>query len=208
MSENTMSVGTSSRASRCSRQTSRICSYAASKLVSAPHGARSSDCTFFTMLSPSFSLCHWGCVSKVRTMFRNAGWVISEIPMPMAIETSMGLPDMEPETSERGTIFERSNSMFSSLACASTCSTTFFHRSFHCASRTFSRIGLTFPFMISATISSGIRAPPFNPSRVRWSTNISAHFWRLASLGRRTEPRAVSFRSALDSFRVALEANM
>mmetsp|Transcript_15241 Transcript_15241/g.33368 ORF Transcript_15241/g.33368 Transcript_15241/m.33368 type:complete len:219 (-) Transcript_15241:856-1512(-) len=198
----------SSRPSWFFSQTSNTRSYAAAKFVLSPHGALCSLRTLSTIVSPSNKRNHSGWRLKVMTILRKDSWVISEMPIPRAIATSMGVPVMEPLTSQRGTILVGSKCKPSSAPLALTSFTIPAHKSFHCASRASVIPGLMFGFfMIVATISWGKTWLPLSPFSTMESRKMSRSRIRLASSDR-SVPFLVSFRNARDKSLVALLATL
>mmetsp|Transcript_13068 Transcript_13068/g.30409 ORF Transcript_13068/g.30409 Transcript_13068/m.30409 type:complete len:257 (+) Transcript_13068:259-1029(+) len=108
MSLKTIRSGMSSGDSFACTAVCNISSMAFSKSVLPPHGACCVLATFSAMLIDSSITTHEGCSWKVRMRWANTGEASSLTRIDRAIETSIGVPYMDPETSAMATNFPRS----------------------------------------------------------------------------------------------------
>mmetsp|Transcript_14158 Transcript_14158/g.38134 ORF Transcript_14158/g.38134 Transcript_14158/m.38134 type:complete len:286 (-) Transcript_14158:814-1671(-) len=226
MSEKTIMLGISSGLSLSRLATSRTSSAACAKLVEPPQGAWRTSRTLSAMRASASNVTHCGLLSKVRTRWRKAGAVSSEVRIPRAMATSIGMPYMLPLTSTRGTSLPRSTANLALGAEASSsssrslswslmlwafssCVRTSSRKLAHCACSTSSSAVERCPRPILAVISCGCSALPLSAvasesarvarKALRAATRSSSSGKRLpvVSCAAATTPLTLSLRKAL-----------
>merc|ERR1712159_407605 len=170
MSLNTMRSGTSSAATFPSTQAANSRSIAAAKFVEPPQGARDKLRICSTGELVEGILCHLCVDSNVNTRLLKGSSAKSDTSKPRAIDTSIGTPAIEPETSTRAV----SAPLFAPVAA--TCSTTSFFMAAHCAfTRSSSSVDACLPPITFLTNSCGKHCLPLIFEEER---TASLRFWR------------------------------
>merc|ERR1719263_2163429 len=155
MSLNTIKSGTSSACTCPSTQVANSRSIAAAKFVEPPQGAHCRFRICSTGDAVDGILCHRGCDSKVNTLCLKGSSAKSDTNNPSAMDTSIGTPLIEPETSTRAV----SAPLF--VPVAAICSTTSRFIAAHCAlTRSSSSVDACLPPITFFTNSCGKHCLP------------------------------------------------
>merc|ERR1719263_228151 len=162
MSLNTIKSGTSSPLTFPSTQAASSRSSAAAKFVEPPQGARDKLRICSIGEDNEGILCHLGVDSNVNTLCLKGASAKSDTNNPRAIDTSIGTPAIEPETSTRAV----SAPLF--VPVAAICSTTSFFIAAHCAfTRSSSSVDACLPPMTRRTNSCGKHCLPLTEALER-----------------------------------------
>mmetsp|Transcript_18965 Transcript_18965/g.54139 ORF Transcript_18965/g.54139 Transcript_18965/m.54139 type:complete len:293 (+) Transcript_18965:497-1375(+) len=179
MSLKTIKSGTSSACTCPSTQAANSRSIAAAKFVEPPQGARDKLRICSTGDEVAGILCHRGCDSKVNTRCRKGSSAKSDTNNPSAMDTSIGTPLIEPETSTRAV----SAPLF--VPVEAICSTTSLFMVAHCAfTRSSSSVDACLPPITRRTNSCGKHCLPLILSEARTASRTCCrHVTRSSSSG-------------------------
>merc|ERR1719399_1745594 len=189
MSLNTIKSGTSSACTLPSTQAANSRSIAATKFVEPPQGALCRFRICSTGDAVDGVLCHRGVDSNVSTRCRKGSSAKSETNNPRAMDTSIGTPAIEPETSTRAVSAPRFEPV------AAICSTTSFFIAAHCAfTRSSSSVDACLPPMTRRTNSCGKHCLPLTEALERTaSRRFCRHVTLSSSSGWRSPVRSSSW---------------